>query len=115
MSRHLSLVHATSAGCCAVGLALYWAHSITLADSVARVPEATRERKQVDSTNSIVLPETVITLVSGIWRERRDLNLRPLAPMAGVLTSLNHAPAYPNRQRTAEKRFGLVTTSRQGA
>ena len=64
MSRHLSLVHATSAGCCAVGLALYWAHSITFADSVARVREATRERKQVDSTNSILLPETVTTLVS---------------------------------------------------
>jgi hypothetical protein len=53
MSRHLSLVHATSAGYCAVGLALYWAHSITFADSVARVREATPERKQVDSTNSI--------------------------------------------------------------
>jgi 2-methylcitrate dehydratase PrpD len=73
MSRHLSLVHATSAGCCAVGLAhdgecgkdeLYWAHSITFADSVARVREATRERRQVDSTNSILLPETVTTLVS---------------------------------------------------
>jgi hypothetical protein len=63
MSRHLSLVHATSAGCCAVGLALYWAHSITFADSVARVREATRERKQVDSTNSILQPETVTTLV----------------------------------------------------
>ena len=64
MSRHLSLVHATPAGCCAVGLALYWAHSITFADSVARVREATRERKQVDSTNSILQPETVTTLVS---------------------------------------------------
>jgi hypothetical protein len=64
MSRHLSLVHATSAGCCAVGLALYWAHSITFAGSVARVREATPERKQVDSTNSILLPETVTTLVS---------------------------------------------------
>jgi hypothetical protein len=69
MSRHLSLVHATSAGCCAVGLALYWAHSITFADSVARVREATRERRQVDSTNSILLPETVTTLVSSGGRD----------------------------------------------
>jgi len=26
----------------------------------------------------------------------------------GVLTSLSYSPAYLNRQRTAEKRFGLV-------
>jgi hypothetical protein len=40
--------------------------------------------------------------------ETRDF----LCDRQDVLTSLNYAPAYMNRQRTAEKRFGLVTTSR---
>ena len=65
------MVHATSAAialegwCCQtrrLSASQYWTHSITFADSVARVREATRGRKQVDSTNSIVLPETVTTL-----------------------------------------------------
>jgi hypothetical protein len=41
------------------------------------------------------------------WSGRRDLNSGPPAPKAVVLTSLNYAPAYPNRQRTAEKRVWI--------
>src|SRR6266566_2721414 len=77
MSRHLSLVHATSAGYCAVGLALYWAHSITFADSVARVRGATHERKRSRLTQPIPCCCQKLSQLFEIWWTRWDSNPRP--------------------------------------